>query len=179
MKAVKEIGINKALKYFFYSLWQYLFSAMFISPLRIFLLRISGVRIGHDTVIERVKFMNLYAEGLLGLTIGNRCFLGDGVVLDMADRISLGNDVTLSAETFLLTHTNVGYKNHPLQKTIPRMKGKIKIEKGAFIGVRAMIMPSVTVGELSVVGAYALVNKDVKQHTFVAGIPAKQIKRKL
>lgn len=179
MKAIKEIGIKKVLKYFGYSLWQYLFSAMFVSPLRVFLLRMFGARIGVDTVIEKVKFINLYSRGLPGLVVGNRCFLGDGVVLDMADKITLADDVTLSAEVFVLTHTNVGYKNHPLQKSIMRIRGEVNFDRGAFVGVRAIIMPGVTVGERSAVGALTLVNKSVKKSTLVAGIPAKLIKNLL
>lgn len=177
MKAIEEIGAKKAINYFLYSLWHYLFSLMFVSPLRVFLLELFGARIGRDTVIERIKFINLYNEGLSGLVIGERCFLGDDVVLDMAGKITMGDDVTLSSGTFVLTHTNVGYKNHPLQKSIPRVNKSVNLKNGVFVGVRAVIMPGVVVGEKSAVGALALVNRDVKKSTLVAGIPAKQIGR--
>lgn len=176
MRAIKEIGIEKTLRYFGYSLWQYLFSAMFVSPLRVFLLRMFGAHIGVDTVVEKVKFINLYNQGLPSLVVGDRCFLGDGVVLDMADKITLADDVTLSAEVFVLTHTNVGYKSHPLQKSITRMRGAVNFERGVFVGVRSVIMPGVVIGERSAVGALTLVNRSVKKSTLVVGIPAKLLK---
>ena len=177
MRAVNEIGIKKIVKYVFYSLWQYLFSLMFVSPLRVFLLRITGATIGKNTVIEKISFMNLYRTGISGIKIGKNCFLGDGVVLDTADRIILGDSVTLSAGTFVLTHTNVGYKNHPLQKHIPSMKKPVRIKNGCFVGVMCVIFPGVVMEEKSAAAACALVNKNVESETLVGGIPAVKVKR--
>lgn len=177
MKALKEVGIKKIIKYVFYSLWQYPFSLMFVSPLRVLLLRLTGAKIGENTVIERISFMNLYRTGIPGLKIGKNCFLGDGVVLDMADRIILGDNVTLSAGTFVLTHTNVGYKDHPLQKHIQSMKGMVRFKNGCFVGVRCVILPGVIMEEKSAAAACALVNKNVKSDTLVGGIPSAEIKK--
>lgn len=177
MKAVSEVGMRKIIKYVFFSLWQYLFSLMFVSPLRVFLLRLSGAKIDKNTVIEKISFMNLYRTGISGLKIGKNCFLGDGAVLDMADRIILGDSVTLSAGTFVLTHTNVGYKDHPFQKHIPSMKKSVRFKNGCFVGVRCVIFPGVVMEEESAVAACALVNKNVKSKTLVGGIPAVEIKK--
>ena len=51
------------------------------------------------------------------------------------------------------------------------------IKRGAWIGAGAIILPNVTIGERAVVGAGAVVTKDVPPYTVVAGVPAKEIKK--
>lgn len=176
MMALKEVGIGKALRYVFFSIWQYLFSMMFVSPLRVWWLRVFGAKIGSNTVIERIRFTNLYRMGIGGITIGKNCFLGDGVVLDTAERIILQDDVTLSFDVMVLTHTNVGYRDHPVQAHIPSVAKSTMFKKGCFIGVRAVILPGLTIGEGAAVAAGAVVTKDVPAKTLVGGVPAKRIR---
>jgi maltose O-acetyltransferase len=115
--------------------------------------------------------------GIKGLKIGDRCFVGDRVVFDLAEEIVIGDDSTLSEECFILTHTNVGYKDHPLQKEIPSFSARVVVGKGCFIGIRAVIMPGVTLGEKCAVGACSLVNSDIPTGELHAGIPAKLIRQ--
>lgn len=177
MEVLSEIGFRKALRYVFFSLWQYLFAVMFISPLRVGLLRLFGAKVGKNTVIERIRLINLYRTGISGITIGDNCFLGDGVTLDTADRITLEDDVTLSFDVMVLTHTNVGYKHHPVQAYIPSVAKSTRFKKGCFVGVRSVILPGVTIGEAAAVAAGAIVTKDVPARTLVGGVPAKSIRK--
>lgn len=177
MLIYKEVGIRKAIRYGLFSLWQYLFVMMFVSPLRVSLLRLFGARIGKNTVIERIRLMNLYRTGISGITIGDNCFLGDGVALDMADRITLENDVTISFDVMILSHTNVGFKGHPLQSSIVSNAKPVRLCSGCFIGARAVILPGLTIGAGSAVGAGAVVTRDVQPKTLVGGVPAKVIRK--
>ncbi|MEK7543850.1 MAG: DapH/DapD/GlmU-related protein [Patescibacteria group bacterium] len=177
MKAVKEIGIRKVMRYVLFSLWQYLFAMMFVSPLRVWMLRVFGARIGKNTVIERISLLNLYRTGISGISIGDNCFLGDGVTLDTAECIILENDATLSFDVMVLTHTNVGYKNHPVQKYIPSVAHSTVFKKGCFVGARATILAGLTIGEGAAVAAGAVVTKDVASKTLVGGVPAKFIRK--
>lgn len=177
MMALKEVGIGKVMRYVFFSLWQYLFAMMFVSPLRVALLQLFGAKIGSNTVIERIRLNNLYRTGIVGITIGKNCYLGDGVTLDTADRITLRDDVTLSFDAMVLTHTNVGYKDHPVQKYIPSVAKPVTLKNGCFVGVRSVILPGVTIGEGAAVAAGAVVTKNVPEETLVGGVPAKTIRR--
>jgi len=56
-------------------------------------------------------------------------------------------------------------------------EGKIIIQDDAWIGAGAIILPNVTIGKGAVVGAGAVVTKDVPPYTVVAGVPAKEIKK--
>jgi chloramphenicol O-acetyltransferase type B len=55
-------------------------------------------------------------------------------------------------------------------------KGDTVIQDGAWLGMRSMIMPGVTIGEGAIIAAHAVVTKDVEPYSIVAGNPAKVIK---
>ncbi|OGK09545.1 hypothetical protein A2767_04055 [Candidatus Roizmanbacteria bacterium RIFCSPHIGHO2_01_FULL_35_10] len=177
MKALNEIRIGKALGFIFFTLYGVLIDIVLFSPLKIFLLRLAGAKIGNDVVIHKVRFFNQYHHGFSNLEIGNYCFLGDEVMLDLADKIIIEDHVTISNRALILTHTNVGYKDHPLQENYPRIFKKVKIEKGSFIGAGAIILPGVTISQGAVVGAGAVVTKNVAKNTVVIGSPAKFLKK--
>jgi len=64
-----------------------------------------------------------------------------------------------------------------LTKPLPyKHQGKpIVIEKGAWVGANAIILAGVTIGEYSVIGAGAVVSKDVKPHSIVVGQPYREV----
>ena len=57
--------------------------------------------------------------------------------------------------------------------TIDNRKGKVTIKKGAKIGSHSIVMPGVTIGENSIIGAFSFVNKDVPENVKALGIPVK------
>jgi len=57
--------------------------------------------------------------------------------------------------------------------TIDNKKGKVVLQKNCKIGTHSTIMPGVTVGENSVIGAYSFVNKNVPKNEMWVGVPAK------
>ena len=61
--------------------------------------------------------------------------------------------------------------------TIDSKEGQVKLKKNCKIGSHGVIMPGVTIGENSVVGAFSLVNEDIPDNVIAAGVPAKVIKR--
>lgn len=176
MKALKEIGYKKALRFFFYSLFQAFFNLLLFPQIRVVFLKTLGVKIGNSVVIHGIKFSNAYQKGYSNLSIGDFSFLGEEVMIDLSGKVILEAHTTLSSRVTIVTHTNVGYKNHPLQKYFPRFVKNIKFKKGCFIGTGAIIMPGVTIGECAIVGAGAVVTKDVSNWTVVAGVPAKKIR---
>jgi len=145
-------------------------------PLRVAWLRLLGARIGSRVVLHDVRFFNLYRRGLAGLELGDECFLGDECLLDLAEGIQLEPQVTLAERVLILTHTNVGYRDHPLQARFPASASPVRIERGAFVGAQAMILPGVTVGRESFVAAGSVVTRDVPSQSLVAGVPARPVR---
>lgn len=176
MKSLQALGWKKAVGFIFFSLIAKLLHWCIVPQLRVFLMNAAGAKIGRDSVVFDVSFFNLYHYGFSRLTIGSSCFLGDEVMLDMRGHIVLEDHVTVSNRAMVLTHINVGYKDHPLQSRYPTSVKPVLLKQGVYIGTGAIIMPGVTVGEESVVGAGAVVTKDVPARTVVAGVPARKIR---
>lgn len=62
--------------------------------------------------------------------------------------------------------------------TIDRKKGRVVLRNGCKIGSHSVIMPGVTVGENSIIGAFSFVNKNIPAGVIAYGVPAK-VERKL
>jgi serine acetyltransferase len=84
---------------------------------------------------------------------------------DAPELITIDEGVRVSYGVMLITHSD-------LDKEV----GPIHIGQQAWIGAGAVILPGVSIGAYSVVGAAALVNKDVPTDVRVAGVPARVIK---
>jgi acetyltransferase-like isoleucine patch superfamily enzyme len=177
MRALREIGLRKALRFCFATCFLAFFNWMLFPPLRRLALLAVGAHIGADGVIHNVHFFNAYRTGFKGLWLGRRCFIGDECLIDLADQVILEDDVTLAERVTVLTHTNVGYADHPLQPYFPAMQAPVRFERGAFVGVNATILPGVTIGASAFVAAGSVVTESVPARTLVAGVPSRILRR--
>lgn len=177
-KIIDEISLSRLFKYFIFGIWELVFRILPYSPLRVWWLKLGGAQIGRGSVIDRIEFMNLDRRGLLGLKIGNQCYLGVGVLLDLADEIILADQVTIAARSIILTHRSVGFNNHPLIQYYPKLTKKVILNNGCVVGIRSIILPGVVVGRQSLIGASSLVRQNVPEKVLAAGIPA-QVKKHL
>lgn len=108
------------------------------------------------------------------LSIGDDCYIGRKVFFDLANKITIEKEAVLSAGVSILTHQDVG--DRLLKRYYQRREGEVILREGCWIGTNAIILCGVTVGKCAVVGAGAVVTKDVPDYTVVGGIPAKTIK---
>jgi len=175
-KALDEIGGGGALRYALGQFQLTLLKLQLLPPqLRVALLRLFGAHVGDGSIVHSVTFSNLYRSGFRGLNIGTTCFIGEECLLDLADGIQIGDQVTLAARVMLMTHLNVGYRDHPLQQRYPARSAPIRVGSGSFIGAGAMVLPGVTLGERCFVAAGALVSRDVAADGLVGGVPAREL----
>lgn len=133
---------------------------IFPNSFRIVLLRIAGVKIGRKSVINE------------GFTL--TCDVGYEGNLSIDDRVAIGPDTIV----ILTSHPNFS-KLRELKDIYPsvEVKGKVNIKHDAWIGAGCIVLPNVTIGEFSIVGAGSVVTKDVPPFTIVAGVPAKTLKK--
>jgi maltose O-acetyltransferase len=175
-KALHSIGLAKAIRFVWFSFVQWVLHIS-LPPIRTLILRLGGAKVGQDVVIMDVRFVNVYHYGFSKVVLGSRSFLGDEVMLDTRGGVILADDVTLSNRVSVVSHINVGFADHPLQQVYPAKENGVVIEKGAYIGTGAIVLPGVHVGAQSVVAAGAVVTRDVAAKTVVGGVPAKVIKK--
>ncbi|MGB0935236.1 MAG: DapH/DapD/GlmU-related protein [Alphaproteobacteria bacterium] len=122
----------------------------------------SGAKIGEDCSLGQ----NVY--------VGSRVALGNGVRVQ--NNVSIYDDVYLEDDVFCgpsCVFTNVYNPRSHVQRKDEYLETRIK--KGATIGANATIVCGNSVGEYALIGAGAVVTKDVKPHALVVGVPAKQI----
>jgi maltose O-acetyltransferase len=139
-------------------------------PLRRQLLETLLGAIGEDTEIRPP----LYVDYGTHLTIGARCFANFGLVaLDVA-AISIGDDVQIGPNVQLLTPT------HPVEPEPRRQKWEgaqpIVIGDNVWLGGGAIVLPGVTIGENTVVGAGSVVTRDLPANVVAVGNPARVVR---
>jgi putative colanic acid biosynthesis acetyltransferase WcaF len=138
---------------------------------RVFWLRLFGCTIiGRPFVHQRARIHIPWH-----LTLRDRACLGDGAWAYSLGRIDIGEEATIAQEAFLCTGT------HDFsQPSMNLITAPIVVGPKCFVAARASVMPGVNIGEGAIVGACAVVVKDVEPWTVVAGNPAKAIgKREL
>lgn len=96
------------------------------------------------------------------------------------ENVFIGNNVHISADVRFITHDVindmlVNNENYPECTRLPFKKGRIDILDNCVIGAGASIMFNTKIGPNSIVGAGAVVTKDVPSGEIWAGVPAKKI----
>ncbi|MEI2608559.1 MAG: acyltransferase [Chitinophagaceae bacterium] len=105
------------------------------------------------------------------LSIGDDCYFGRELLLDLQDQILIENNVTLSHRVMILTHTDAGTSWHK-DAYIPTTQAPVIIRRGAYIGAQVTILQGVEIGEGAIVGAGALVRKSIPPFSVALGVPA-------
>jgi acetyltransferase-like isoleucine patch superfamily enzyme len=139
--------------------------------LRANILKYTGFSIGAGTLIRGMPRINGTQSIYQNLSIGIDCLIHPDCTLDLIDRITIGNRVTIGHQAMILTSSHeIGPKEH---RAGTPMQAPVIIEDGVWIGPRSIILPGITIGEGAIITPGALVNKDVSAHTRVAGTPAR------
>jgi maltose O-acetyltransferase len=126
--------------------------------------------LGKDTVIRPPVYFDYGSQ----TTIGNNTFINfNAVILDVGP-VSIGNDVQIGPNVQILTAT------HPLAAETRRAgwesQKPITIADGVWLGGGVIVCPGVTIGENAVVGAGAVVTRDLPPNVFAAGNPCRVIR---
>ncbi|WP_429075464.1 acyltransferase [Aeromonas veronii] len=127
-----------------------------------------------------------YSIILEGAVIGENCNICAHTLIE--SDVIVGNNVTIKSGVYLwdgITIENnvflgpsVSFTNdkYPRSKVYPDKYMRTYIKEGASLGANATILPGITIGKNSMVGAGAVVTKDVPDNVLVIGNPAKIVK---
>lgn len=143
--------------------------------------------------ISKIIRSSLY-KGITGskgknINIQKNCYFEKDVIVDdnsglginsiihgpttIGKNVMMGPDVIIYTANHEFKLTNIPMIEQGFQK-----KRKVIIEDDVWIGARVIILPGVKIGRGSIIGAGAVVTKDVEEYSIVAGVPAKIVKKR-
>jgi maltose O-acetyltransferase len=150
----------------------------FSGPLRARAYRQAGFNVGPGVAIMgNVDMVGGGPEFYDRLILGPYAIVGNHVTINVDEEVRIGRNVSISPYVRIYTGTHqIGPGSN---RKLPHVVAKpVVVEDGCWIGLGAMILPGVTVGHGSIVGAGAVVTQDVPPDSYVEGNPAR-VARKL
>jgi len=114
------------------------------------------------------------------IVIGNNVSIESNCHIGAINSIYIGNNVLIASNVYISDHSHGQIVKKelvvpPISRNLSS-KGEIKICDNVWIGDSVCILPGVTIGENSIIGANAVVTKDVPPNSVAVGVPAKIIK---
>ena len=128
----------------------------------------SNVYVGHGTILK--------AYHLNEMVIGANTWIGQGCFLHSAGGIEIGSCVGIGPGVKILTSA---HRDDRVDLPIMHQAlvfGRVVLADGCDVGVGAILLPGVTIGEGAVVGAGSIVSRDVPPFGVVAGNPARLLR---
>ena len=140
----------------------------------------------HATDIGEGSKIWQYSVVLAGAKIGKNCNIcahtlieGDVIIANnvtVKSGVFLWDGITLEDDVFIGPNATFTNDKMPRSKCYPAAFLRTLVKRCASVGANATILPGITIGEYSMVGAGAVVTKDVPAYAVVAGNPAKVVK---
>ena len=110
---------------------------------------------------EPTKY-NWIVQGLKDFKLGNKTDIGTFSYIKASHGVEIEDGAQLGSHCAVYSIS-----------TIDDRKGKVRLKKNCSIGSHSTIMPGVTIGENSIVGAHSFVNKDIPDNVLAYGVPVK------
>lgn len=129
-------------------------------------MKLLGVKMGRRTIID----MGYYIFDSKRLIIGKNCHINRQCMLDARGGITIGNNVSISHCVKIVSGSHNYNSKHFDYET-----AEIFIGNNVWIGINAIILKGVQIGEGAVIAAGAIVTKDCEPYGVYAGIPAKKV----
>lgn len=131
------------------------------------------VKIGSHAVIEA-----LVPERGVGVHIGDGAYIGHFARITAVGEVVIGEEAML-ADRVYVSDTGHVYEDvtQPIKRQGLRDGRRVEIGRGAWLGIGAVVVGNVRIGENAVVGANSVVREDVPDFTVVAGNPARVVRR--
>ncbi len=104
-------------------------------------------------------------QGVAGLRLGYRTDIGAFTYINASHGVEIGDEVQIGSHCSIYSLS-----------TIDGKQGKVTLGKKSCLGSHSIVMPGVTIGENSIVGAFSFVNKDIPPNVVAMGQPAKVVK---
>lgn len=104
-------------------------------------------------------------QGLAHFTLGRFTDIGAFTIINAQNGVTIEDEVQIGPHCAILSAS-----------TIDNKIGPVVLKKNCKIGTHSTVMPNVTVGENSIIGAHSFVNCDIPSNVMAFGVPAKVFK---
>jgi acetyltransferase-like isoleucine patch superfamily enzyme len=133
----------------------------------------SYIAIGDNSYLSAHCVLNTF-NGWIKL--GRNCTINSYAILYGHGGLQIGNDVRVAPQVMIMPMNHIYKDPHvPIWKQGIKAKG-IKIEDDVWLGAGAIVLDGVNIGKGSVIGAGAVVTKDIPSYSIATGVPARVIK---
>jgi acetyltransferase-like isoleucine patch superfamily enzyme len=136
----------------------------------------ASITIGENTTIYPYALLKCNRGKIV---LGQGCSVNDYSILYGYGGITIGDDVHIAAHTVIVASEH-DYRLLGRENFSEDMRGKgIVIEDNVWIGANAVVLDGVTIGKGSVIGAGAVVSRDIPADSIAVGVPARVIKKRI
>ena len=133
---------------------------------------------GTTVIGDRFRADGLAAQVSIMVAPGARLSIGDDVYLNGGACIEAWHDVRIGSHVLFAPFAAIiDDDRHELEPGAPLYKGPVVIGDNAWLGRNVVILPGVTIGAGSAIGANSVVTRDVPPQSFAAGAPAQVIRK--
>ncbi len=132
---------------------------------RLIFSRLTGKKVDDSFML----FPPFYSDYGQNITIGKNVFINSGCCFQDQGGIEIGDGAFIGQQVVIAT---LNHDPSP-ENRASMFPARVRIGKRVWIGAHATVCPGVTVGDNSIIGAGAVVTKDVPENCVVAGVPAK------
>jgi len=131
----------------------------------------------------RIEAYPLSDDNKICISIGDNVQINDYVHIGSIGSVSIGNNVLMASKIYITDHNHGSYddfiSDHPM--SIPENRRAIckpvVIEDNVWLGESVCVLPGVTIGQGSVIGALSVVSKSIPPYSIAVGSPAKVVKQ--
>jgi len=134
--------------------------------------------LGRDTIVREGLRLEIHRDEVAAglVRIGQRCRIGPRNHIGAAQRVELGEAVLTAEGVTILDHEHDFTDPDDYQRRNRCVvAAPVRIEDGVFLGERVIVLKGVTIGRCAVVGAHAVVTRDLPAYSMCVGAPARPI----
>jgi maltose O-acetyltransferase len=140
--------------------------------LKVTLMKLRGARVGRGVKL----FPHIWIDRFRNLKMGHQVSVGAGVVMISAGGIDIGDRCMIGHRAILLSSRHVIPENHEPMRFTGVINEPIVIEKDVWIGAGVVVLGGVNIGEGAVIGANAVITRDIPAFAVAAGVPARVLR---
>lgn len=112
------------------------------------------------------------------IRIGDRVISSGNLIIGAARQVAIGDDVLLAYNVTVLDNLH-GYETpyEPYKYQALQRIAAVEVGRGCWIGQNVVILPAVTIGEMSIIGSNSVVTESIPERSIAVGAPARVIKQ--